>query len=131
MGDSDILETKNPKKVPVLNVEPSSKVYQICCGGMHTLVLTTLGKIYSWGCNDDGALGRSGIDNEPVMIDSIPYPMNNITAGDSFSIAYNTELNLVYQWGAFRVINKLFNSKPTPFTPNQNIYFLFCTHWIR
>jgi regulator of chromosome condensation len=103
LGDSDILEAKNPKKVPILNFEPSSKVYQICCGGMHTLVLTTLGKIFSWGCNDDGALGRSGIDNQPVMIDTIPYPMNNISAGDSFSIAYNTELNLVYQWGAFRV----------------------------
>ena len=70
---------------------------------MHTLVLTTMGKVFSWGCNDDGALGRSGIDNQPLIIDTIKDPMTNITAGDSFSIAYNTELNLIFQWGAFRV----------------------------
>ena len=25
---------------------------------MHTLALSTVGKLYSWGCNDDFALGR-------------------------------------------------------------------------
>ena len=70
---------------------------------MHTLVLTTMGKIFSWGANDDGALGREGSEKKAEIVD-IP-EMTNITAGDSFSIAYNTDLNTVYQWGVFRVIN--------------------------
>jgi len=70
---------------------------------MHTLVLSTVGKIFSWGCNDDGALGRVGKDNEPGLIDAITFPITNIVAGDSHSVAYNTDLNLIYRWGSYRV----------------------------
>lgn len=61
-----------------------------------------MGKIFSFGANDDGALGRTGFERKAEMV-SLDIPMTNITAGDSFSIAYNTELNVVYQWGVFRV----------------------------
>ena len=27
-------------------------------GGMHTVALTESGRVYTWGCNDEGALGR-------------------------------------------------------------------------
>ena len=33
-------------------------ILQVACGGMHTVVLTADGKLYSWGVNDEGALGR-------------------------------------------------------------------------
>lgn len=94
-------ESRNIRKVTI-SQEPSIKVYKICCGSMHTLVLTTLGKIFSWGCNDIGALGREGDEKTPTEV-ILEHPMNNIAAGDSVSLAYNTELNMVYQWGAFRV----------------------------
>ena len=39
------------------------------CGGMHTIVLTPMGTAYSWGCNDDGALGRTdGNDGLPGLV---------------------------------------------------------------
>jgi regulator of chromosome condensation len=69
---------------------------------MHTLVLTSLGRVYSFGCADRGVLGREG-DNQPRIIEGIQFPMNNIAAGDVHSIAYNTEGNLVYRWGVYRV----------------------------
>ncbi|GLI58683.1 hypothetical protein VaNZ11_000426, partial [Volvox africanus] len=31
---------------------------QVACGGMHTVALSEGGLIYSWGVNDEGALGR-------------------------------------------------------------------------
>ncbi len=96
------MESKIPRKVN-FNSEISNKVYKLACGGMHTLVLTTMGRVYSWGCNDDGALGRQESDNQPGLISSITLPMNNIAAGDSHSIAYNTDLNLIYRWGSYRV----------------------------
>lgn len=34
------------------------QVLQIACGGMHTVALTADHQIFSWGVNDEGALGR-------------------------------------------------------------------------
>lgn len=34
------------------------EIVQLACGGMHGLALGKDGKVYSWGVNDDGALGR-------------------------------------------------------------------------
>ena len=35
-----------------------AEIYKIACGALHTLVLTTEGAAFSFGCNDEGALGR-------------------------------------------------------------------------
>ena len=37
-------------------------VLQVVCGGMHTLALMEDGRVYSWGVNDEGALGRPTAD---------------------------------------------------------------------
>ena len=34
------------------------QILQVACGGMHTAVLTAAGLVYTWGVNDEGALGR-------------------------------------------------------------------------
>ena len=41
----------------------SIRISKICCGSQHNLALSNEGKVYSWGCNDDGALGRIGVEN--------------------------------------------------------------------
>jgi len=85
------------------NTVPSNKVYQICCGGQFTLVLTTSGHVYSWGNNDEMSLGRDGNPLEVQLIDKISFPISNIAAGLLHAVAYNTELNLLYIWGKYRV----------------------------
>lgn len=35
-----------------------AQVRQVCAGGMHSLALLEDGTLYSWGVNDEGALGR-------------------------------------------------------------------------
>ncbi|BAM40934.1 uncharacterized protein TOT_030000195 [Theileria orientalis strain Shintoku] len=37
---------------------PQSKIKAVECGALHTAVLTSAGKVYTYGCNDMGALGR-------------------------------------------------------------------------
>ena len=102
MGDEeDELQSKTPLKVSNLNFE--SKVFQIVCGGMHTLILTTLGKVFSFGCSDDGSLGRQGPEKVPALVEEINIPINCIAAGDVHSIAYSTQLNELYYWGVYRV----------------------------
>jgi len=101
LGDDAPFEIKRPRLIKSL---PSTvKIHQLACGGLHTVLLTTQGKVYTWGCNDEGALGRTGAENAPALVaDSLKYPMTNITAGDSHSIAYNTKFNIVYRWGLYR-----------------------------
>jgi len=55
---------------------------------MHTLVLNNEGVVFSWGCNDDSALGRGGSENYPERV-VLPEAVTDICAGDSHSIAYN------------------------------------------
>ncbi|XP_034111679.1 regulator of chromosome condensation [Drosophila albomicans] len=95
----DILERKRPALV-----EDIPNPVDICAGGMHCLVLTKNGDIYSFGCNDEGALGRStteeGSESTPALID-LPGKALRISAGDSHS-ACLLEDGRVYAWGSFR-----------------------------
>jgi regulator of chromosome condensation len=54
------MEASKPKSVAALVGKP---VVSICAGGMHSLCLTSDGVVYSFGCNDDGALGRKTDDD--------------------------------------------------------------------
>jgi regulator of chromosome condensation len=69
---------------------------------MHTVALSNLGKVYTWGCNDEGALGREGAENTPLEV-PVAIPITDVSAGDSHTIAYNTSVNQVYIWGLYRV----------------------------
>lgn len=59
---------------------------------MHTVALASNGSVYTWGCNDEGALGRTGAENTPMKVESLP-AVTDISAGDSHTIAYNTITN--------------------------------------
>ncbi|KAJ2557502.1 hypothetical protein GGH95_005152, partial [Coemansia sp. RSA 1836] len=57
----DMLERKKPFPVGALAGEA---VVDVACGGLHTMALTAGGALWSWGCNDQQALGRSGDEFE-------------------------------------------------------------------
>ena len=97
----NIMESRIPRYLPINSLSQIEKIYKICCGGMHTLLLTSQGNLYSWGCSDGGTLGREGTDNIPSKI-NLNIPIEDISAGDCHSIAYNKRLNKIYFWGTFR-----------------------------
>ncbi|KAH9523591.1 Regulator of chromosome condensation [Bulinus truncatus] len=88
-------------------VDIPDPVVQVCAGGMHTLCLTSTGQVYSFGCNDEGALGRDtsveGSEAKPGKV-NIPAPIVMVTAGDSHTAAL-TDDGRVYAWGNFRDAN--------------------------
>ncbi|OII72238.1 uncharacterized protein cubi_01571 [Cryptosporidium ubiquitum] len=47
---------KKPKRIE--SISRDLKIIDITSGALHNLILTDQGEVLSWGCNDDGALGR-------------------------------------------------------------------------
>ncbi|CAL8100832.1 unnamed protein product [Orchesella dallaii] len=92
---------KFPALVPSLE---NKKITAVACGGMHTIVLEDNGSVWSFGLNDDKALGRFTKEEEdafePGKVD-IKKKVTQISAGDSHSAAL-TEDGEVYAWGCFK-----------------------------
>lgn len=97
----DLLEKSRPALVQ-LNYD----IVDICAGGMHTVCLTKEGKVLTFGCNDEGALGRITADNpdSEFVADEVVLPgrVVQISAGDSHTAALLDD-GRVFAWGTFRV----------------------------
>jgi len=84
-------------------------VYQdiiaIAAGAMHNVCLRKTGEVLTFGCNDDGALGRNtskeGSETVPLLVE-LPVKAIQVTAGDSHTAAL-LEDGRVFAWGTFRV----------------------------
>lgn len=99
------METRVPRLIPMFNTgDYAHQVVKIAAGAGHALVLTKAGKIFSWGINDDGALGRESIQGTDCVPGEVNLPIraSHISVGDSHSIAYNLEAQQVYFWGVHR-----------------------------
>lgn len=98
----DIMERSRPALVNI--PEP---VIQVCGGGMHTVCLTEKGEVYTFGCNDEGTLGRDtseeGSETLPGKVDGLP-KIVLVCAGDSHTAALSED-GRVYAWGNFRDAN--------------------------
>jgi len=66
---------------------------------MHSASLSADGIVYTFGCNDEFALGRD--NEEDIDKVNLPEKMIEITAGDSHTAALS-ETGVVYAWGTFR-----------------------------
>jgi len=99
---SDILDRTKPA---VVNL--AKDTIQVCAGGMHTVCLNSCGKVFTFGCNDEGALGRDTSEDgseclpgEVIINDEICL----VTAGDSHTAALSKS-GQIYIWGTFRDVN--------------------------
>ncbi|CAG9573034.1 unnamed protein product [Danaus chrysippus] len=96
----DVMETTKFKTVSVLG----NKIVDVVAGGMHTVALDSDGKVWTFGCNDEGALGRptsSDTDEGTPKQVTLPLPAVAVSAGDSHSAAL-LENGDVFAWGSFR-----------------------------
>ncbi|XP_077454175.1 regulator of chromosome condensation [Stigmatopora argus] len=113
----DIFQRKKPALLSL-----PEKIVQVTAGGMHTVCLSETGVVYTFGCNDEGALGRDtkeeGSEMSPDKV-VLPEKVVQVSAGDSHTAAL-TEEGTVYVWGSFRdnngVIGLLdpFKTSPVP-----------------
>nr|XP_023017406.1 regulator of chromosome condensation isoform X1 [Leptinotarsa decemlineata]XP_023017407.1 regulator of chromosome condensation isoform X1 [Leptinotarsa decemlineata] len=96
----DVLEKSRPALVELNHI-----VVDICAGGMHTVCLTKEGKVLTFGCNDEGALGRVTDGKEDAEFEAgeveLPAKVIQVSAGDSHTAAL-LEDGRVFAWGTFR-----------------------------
>ncbi|XP_033111225.1 E3 ubiquitin-protein ligase HERC2-like [Anneissia japonica] len=89
-----------PKQLTSLSQYQVKKV-AVHSGGRHAMVLTTDGKVFSWGEGDDGKLGhfsRMNVD-KPKLIDALKTKrIRDIACGSSHSAAVTSNGDL-YTWG--------------------------------
>jgi regulator of chromosome condensation len=74
----------------------------VACGGLHNAVVTEYGQVYTWGCDDDGSLGRKGDESVPFLVDKLKdVCVINIACGDGQTIAVSSSGD-VYGWGCYK-----------------------------
>lgn len=121
----DILERSKPALVKNL-----TDVVCVVAGGMHSVALTHKGRVWTFGCNDEGALGRATAEDEacytPGLV-TIPGRVVQISAGDSHTVAL-TETGQAFYWGTFRDSSGSFGltqrgieALPVPLAPELNV----------
>ena len=60
-------------------------------------------QVYTWGCNDEGALGRTVEDEyTPGQVNDLTSKIIQVSAGDSHTAALD-DRGRVHCWGVFRV----------------------------
>lgn len=103
--DEDEESEKEGEKKDNIYVNPLYKksVYKIACGGLHSVVLTTDGKAYTFGCNDEGALGRKGPESVPMEV-VLDNPVDLISAGDNHTMFANSVNGIVYFTGNYNYL---------------------------
>ncbi|OLY85464.1 Protein pim1 [Smittium mucronatum] len=95
----DVQERKKPY---ILSVLEDKGIVDIASGGLHNIAITNQGKLWSWGCNDQKALGRSGDEYVPMPVEGVDdLVFVKVACGDSISVALTND-GSVYTWGTYR-----------------------------
>ena len=95
---SEIYDTKIPLKIPLHFISEKEKISKIKCGQMFTMILSTKGNVYTFGCADNGGIGHE--DSIPAKRVDLNFKAIDISGGDCHGIAYNNT-NLAF-WGQIR-----------------------------
>ena len=101
--EDDDLMVKYPRIIASLY---SKSVKAISCGGLHNAIVTTDGQIFTWGCADDGSLGRIGDENTPLLVtgnndELLQETFVSVACGDGQTIGVTLKGNL-YGWGCYK-----------------------------
>jgi hypothetical protein len=116
--EDEDLSVRKPRIVTSLR---DKQVRVVACGGIHSVAVGADGRVWSWGCNDDGALGRAtgpidpedmskgmkGDENFPALVtlgtggEASRERVVHVACGDSQTLALTVDGN-VWGWGCYK-----------------------------
>jgi len=97
-----IYEQETPTALDVL---ADKQVVRVAAGGMHSVVVTVEGDVYTWGCNDDEALGHKGEEWQPGLVEGLEDEQIVLaTAGDNHTAVLSAK-GEVFTWGTYKDAN--------------------------
>jgi len=96
-GSHNFCEISSPTLV--LSMQ-GTRIVSVATGCCHCLALSTVGEVYSWGCNSYGELGYLDQDmaDTPSRIESLSH-IEHIAAGHDYVSAAIDETGNLYTWG--------------------------------
>jgi alpha-tubulin suppressor-like RCC1 family protein len=105
-------DDKEMEYAPTLVRNLPSNTIQVASGGLHSVALMDSGEVYTWGCNDDYALGREVTEETSHLVEKVtagfdPADVNQmvaIEAGDSHSLFLSLQGN-VYMCGMYKDVD--------------------------
>ena len=93
------------KKPGIVQNLEGVNIVDIACGSIHNAAIDNNGHLWTWGCNDEKALGR---DTDTPWIPDTVNLVNEfivqVTCGDSHTVVLTKE-GKVYGWGTYRSLN--------------------------
>ncbi|KAK1301536.1 Ultraviolet-B receptor UVR8 [Acorus calamus] len=94
-------ESKNATLPSLINEIPIAE--EVACGGYHTCVLTSDRELYTWGSNENGCLGHSGIDaiRMPQRVEGqlLNLPISEVSCGWKHTAAISGGNVFTWGWG--------------------------------
>ncbi len=101
--EQEDLLVKHPRVVRSLQ---NKRVVSIACGGLHNAIVTAVGEVFTWGCNDDGSLGRGKLrDGEEQIPGRVSLPQGmvavQVACGDCQTMAVMLD-GSVYGLGCYK-----------------------------
>lgn len=108
-------ETADKKEASTTPVLGKHGIEDLASGGMHSLAVDSEGKVWSWGINDSGSLGRitvlpdsdieaEELETKPMLVEGLDkdeFRAVAVAAGDGCSVALSDKGEL-RGWGSFR-----------------------------
>jgi alpha-tubulin suppressor-like RCC1 family protein len=122
-SEDDLREVKFPKRLPVFDMSVLEQldmkvpIVKLACGGMHSAAIAASGAVYTWGNNDNHALGRSGVEDKPMLVSKLPARCNGVSTGASHTVFFNTESNETFICGLYRVSQRYPDHTVSKFPP--------------
>ncbi|KAK7503604.1 hypothetical protein BaRGS_00005143, partial [Batillaria attramentaria] len=118
---------------PVETMFIHSRIMQVCCGSLHSLLLTVDGEVYVWGRNLEGQLGTGSRQDErvPKMLTRInDQHMIYLCSGGEFNLSLDSDFSL-WVWGKNDVgqlgLVKTENQSQAHATPGGHIHWRHST----
>eukprot|EP01084_Bolivina_argentea_P272853 464653_1 len=121
IGEKNLRLRWEPKEIEFFK-NNKIKIFKICCGSDHVLVLDVFGKVYSWGFGKYGCCGNNDTKHiySPQQILALDrYNIVDISCGSTHSIAVSDKRD-IWSWG-YNTMNQCCSD-----TFNPNRWFNTC-----